>query len=61
MPAKNASHWPFTGDGASGQEWDRPEGERGKARMQQAAMRQKVRNDRLIVGGRAHVKKSGLS
>ncbi len=61
MPAKNESHWPFSGDAASGQGWDRAEGQREKARMQQAAFRQKMRHDRLIVGGRAHVKKSSLS
>ncbi len=57
------SHWPFGGD-----PWDR--GGRDPQRVQaggktsateQHLARQRARNDRLIVGGRAHAKKSGLS
>jgi hypothetical protein len=61
MPEK--SHWPFGSDaGTKGaQRWDRlNEGERDRL-AEQAALRQRMRHDRLIVGGRAHTKKSGLS
>lgn len=63
MPEKG--HWPFGGD-----PWARrvrgsnraSEADDAKAHSaEQFAMRQRVRHDRLIVGGRAHVKKSGLS
>jgi hypothetical protein len=56
-------HWPFGGD-----PWGR--GTRGSDREpdaakahadDQAAQRPRMRNDRLIVGGRAHTRKSGLS
>lgn len=58
-------HWPFSGDDAG-------HGARGSDRVhdlrndkaiqaQQATMRQRMRFDRLIVGGRAHGKKPGLS
>jgi hypothetical protein len=57
------SHWPFGGD-----PWARrarsairePDGTKAQT-ADQYAMRQRARNDRLIVGGRAHTKKSGLS
>jgi len=62
MPEK--IHWPFGGD-----PWMR--GGRGSMRLTgsggkggsavQSQPRQYGRHDRLIVGGRAHTKKSGLS
>ena len=59
------THWPFGGDpwghGRSGSR-QQAGGEDAASRAgEQAAMRQRVRHDRLIVGGRAHTKKSGLS
>ncbi|MDF1542348.1 MAG: hypothetical protein RQ731_03440 [Anaerosomatales bacterium] len=58
------SHWPFSTDeeirGARGRR--RSRGESGNAlHANQAMSRRLVRHDRLIVGGRAHAKKSGLS
>lgn len=59
MPEK--SHWPFDRD-ARMQGGGPHEEEREKARLaEQAALRQRMRHDRLIVGGRAHTKKHGLS
>jgi hypothetical protein len=59
------SHWPFTGDagtrGTRGTQESR-EAEHERARQaEQAQLRQRMRHDRLLVGGRAHTKKSGLS
>ncbi len=59
------THWPFGGDpwgrGSRGADRD-SDMDAAKGRFaEQAAMRQRARNDRLIVGGRAHTKKSGLS
>jgi hypothetical protein len=57
-----SSHWPFESHGAK-----RGIGRSGKLQgakaraAQQAMFRQRARHDRLIVGGRAHSKKSGLS
>ncbi len=58
----NKSHWPFGGDpwGKGGRDAGRDDDAALKA-SGQAAAKQRIRNDRLIVGGRAHVKKSGLS
>lgn len=59
------SHWPFGGDSgfhvAGG--FDRSgELQHEKARLaERAALRQRMRNNRLIIGGRAHTKKRGLS
>jgi hypothetical protein len=56
------THWPFGGN-----PWDHgsKKTEREAATKaqpyDQATVRQHIRHDRLIVGGRAHVKKSGLS
>lgn len=58
------SHWPF-GDGS----WNRKARrssqavplETPQAHSAQKAVGHRARNDRLIVGGRAHTKKSGLS
>jgi len=59
------SHWPFGGGGSAqgshGAERAK-ESEDEMARLaQKAAMRQQMRTNRLIVGGRAHTKKRGLS
>ena len=63
MPEK--SHWPFDSDaGTKGpRDADRSlELESERARLaNQAMFRQRMRHDRLIVGGRAHTKRSGLS
>ncbi|HEY5474137.1 MAG TPA: hypothetical protein VIK32_13230 [Candidatus Limnocylindrales bacterium] len=59
------SHWPFASDaGTEGTRDSRSrEAEAEKARLadQAAAHHLRIRHDRLIVGGRAHIKKSGLS
>jgi hypothetical protein len=59
------THWPF--DGGQGKrdseeaELNRKlESERARA-ANRALFQQRMRNDRLLVGGRAHVKKNGLS
>ncbi|MDP2232944.1 MAG: hypothetical protein Q8K89_04855 [Actinomycetota bacterium] len=59
------SHWPFNGDSgfhAAGG-FDRSgELQQEKARLaERAALRQQMRHNRLIIGGRAHTKKRGLS
>lgn len=57
-------HWPFSDDpGASEASASfRAALERKHAREStQATQREHMRNDRLIVGGRAHTKKHGLS
>lgn len=58
-------HWPFSGEQGAHDAEDarhRRDDESKRARAaQQAAFRQRMRNDRLIVGGRAHTKKRGLS
>jgi hypothetical protein len=63
MPEK--SHWPLGSDLASrrARGMDRDfELESARARLAASvAMRQAARHDRLIVGGRAHTKKRGLS
>ena len=60
MPDKGK--WPFDmGDSDSARESSRA-AEREQARLAaEAAQRQHARHDRLIVGGRAHTKKHGLS
>jgi hypothetical protein len=62
---QKTGHWPFGGDaGATGdhgsQSFRKEEDERARA-AEQAALRQHMRHDRLIVGGRAHTKKRGLN
>ena len=62
MPEK--SHWPFSGDvwkrGARGS--NRSAGFEGDVVLaDQRALRRRMRHDRLIVGGRAHTKRAGLS
>lgn len=55
------SHWPFDDPSVQGSGAAKKD-ELEKARMaEQAALRQRMRHDRLIVGGRAHTKKHGLS
>lgn len=59
----NKGHWPFTDDSAGHEAWSEQrsqEAERAR-HAEQAALRQRMRHDRLIVGGRAHTKKRGLS
>lgn len=59
MPEK--SHWPFgTGSSASSRQ-SRRHGEKAANIADQSALRQRARFDRLLVGGRAHTKKHGLS
>jgi hypothetical protein len=64
MPDK--THWPFTGDTESGdsdhsiKNQSKLDSQNARA-ANQAAFQQRMRNDRLLVGGRAHVRKSGLS
>lgn len=63
MPEK--SHWPF-GEGEAAQGASGPghskDAEAEKARLaEHATLRQRMRLNRLIVGGRAHTRKSGLS
>lgn len=58
------THWPFSG-GSNERErhadqHSKLDSQRARA-ANQAAFRQRLRNDRLLVGGRAHVKKAGLS
>lgn len=58
------SHWPFTGgyDTSGGQGGTQADPESKKAHLaEMASLRQRMRHDRLIVGGRAHTKKHGLS
>jgi len=58
------THWPFGEDhGVKGRGSQLPhQDESEKARLaKQAALTQRMRHDRLIVGGRAHSKKQGLS
>ncbi len=54
-------HWPFDSEadkkGLRAEDLKNPKGRQSN----KAAYRQQIRNDRLIVGGRGHVKKSGLS
>jgi len=54
-------HWPFDSEAEKkrlrAEDLKNPKGWQSN----KAAHRQQIRNDRLIVGGRAHVKKSGLS
>jgi hypothetical protein len=63
MPEK--SHWPFGGDpwnrSGKGRRRDQGTETTKNAESERATPRQHGRADRLIVGGRAHVKKSGLS
>ena len=55
------SHWPFgSGAGVEGRGSGKAQDEQARA-AEQAALRQRMRHDRLIVGGRAHAKKHGLS
>ncbi|NTU71386.1 MAG: hypothetical protein HGB10_06170 [Coriobacteriia bacterium] len=67
MPEK--SHWPFGPDGGEGaaRESDRSlekQREREAQKLQMAAqaeVQRQSRNNRLIVGGKAHTRKKGLS
>jgi hypothetical protein len=57
-------HWPFdeSGSAADTAAAFRATLERKRARdLERAAQRERFRNDRLIVGGRAHVRKQGMS
>jgi hypothetical protein len=59
------THWPFdSGHGKGGSADEdlarRLESEKARA-ANRALFQQRLRNDRLLVGGRAHVKKTGLS
>lgn len=57
------THWPFSGDENAREAWNAGRShEAERARLaEQAMIRQRMRHDRLIVGGRAHTKKRGLS
>jgi hypothetical protein len=59
------SHWPFGDDAGKAHEAAAKKEQdlaREKARVaEDAAHRLQLRNDRLLVGGRAHAKKPGLS
>jgi hypothetical protein len=61
---ETSGHWPFQ-QGAGGDEQAakfRAALERKNARaVARATQREHLRNDRLIVGGRAHAKKHGVS
>jgi hypothetical protein len=63
MPDKAKAKWPYDGvekTGAKG-ELDR-EAEKEHARLAaETTHKQRLRNDRLLIGGRAHTKKPGLS
>jgi hypothetical protein len=59
------THWPFDSGrdkrGSEEAELNRKlESEKARA-ANRALFQQRLRNDRLLVGGRAHVKKTGLS
>ena len=56
-------HWPFDQDPGAGGAHDSKEASlaRERARQSQASLKGHMRHDRLIVGGRAHVRKQGLS
>lgn len=59
-----SGHWPFNENatGKTAAESNREALERKRARVQaRVTAREHVRHDRLIVGGRAHTKKQGLS
>ncbi len=67
MPSepKNPQHWPFS-DSTTGSDNDASfraalEGKRAREAAQAATDQRNSRNNRLIVGGRAHNKKHGLS
>lgn len=53
------THWPF---GEDADKTHAPKKDEAPTqRLSDSAFRQQARNNRLIVGGRAHVKKQGLS
>jgi len=59
----NKSHWPFSDDSDARAAWSAgrtQEAEQARS-AERAALRQRARHDRLLVGGRAHTKKRGLS
>lgn len=59
----NKTHWPFGEDSDAREAWAAgrsQEAERARA-AERAALRLRARHDRLLVGGRAHTKKRGLS
>lgn len=53
----NKRHWPF----GSNQGIELKQGKPNAATAYERAMRVRARHDRLIVGGKAHQKKHGLS
>jgi len=58
------SHWPFGSDADAQNTRDltaRDAAAERERAARQAALSQRERHDRLIVGGRAHTKKHGLS
>jgi len=59
----NKAHWPFSDDSDAREVWSAGRSQEAeRARLaERAALRQRMRHDRLIVGGRAHTKKRGLS
>jgi len=61
MPEKGK--WPFdSGDQTtSGHDWDRVAQKEQSMLAAESLRRQHLRHDRLIVGGKAHTKKQGLS
>ena len=61
---KASSHWPFSenaGPDDTAAAFRAALERRQERAATQNAARQHLRNDRLLVGGRAHVKKHGLS
>lgn len=61
---KPSGHWPFDANASdtTAAEANREALERKRARdLARATAREHIRNDRLIVGGRAHTRKHGLS
>jgi len=56
-------HWPFDQNQGAGGAQDPKEAAiaRERARLAQASLKGHMRHDRLIVGGRAHQRKPGLS
>jgi hypothetical protein len=63
MP-ENESHWPFGDSGSGDTSESSREAELERKRVEAArkeADKRQMRTNRLIVGGRAHTKKQGLS
>jgi hypothetical protein len=57
------THWPFQGDPGDKADRgkDQAESDADKARAHERAIAQRARHDRFIEGGKAHVRKKGLS